>query len=258
MKRIPDSSIADGLPEAMTNTTEGDAHASAYSPSSCSRARSTIGRAMLLVLVFGLLGSACGPPPTSSSAGDDLPNARAAQTPQRRGAPIYEGCFVRFDRATPTPAREPTDPGRLTIELLLDPQSKGGFDALELSLLDCAGAGHGPVRDLGWRRLALDATWRSQSLRLGADSIAREAASGSLAPAAYQRVFVAVDSAVGITGTGERVELNAHVEPITRPFQLAPGGSEIVRIVLSIQPRPAFMGGGWNLFVREARLAPSR
>lgn len=258
MMGINGAPIPEELPGAPSSISEGDTHTRASSPSSRGTGRSAIGRVLLPALACGLLASACGPQPTSRSAGDPSPRAVTMPTPTRRGAPVYEGCFVRFDRATPTPSREPIDPGRLTIALQLDPQSKGDFEALELSLLDCAGAGHGPVRDLGWRQVTLDPTWRSTSLRLGADTDAQEVARGPLAAGAYQRVFAAVDSAFGITSTGERVKLNAHVEPITRPFQLPTGGSQSVRIVLTVQPRPAFMGGGWNLFVREAVLATSR
>ena len=195
---------------------------------------------LLLIAAIALASDSCTPrhgrgaPEGPAVAGSPAPLADAP----RRGAPVYEGCFIRFDRSTPTPAAAGAEgaPGHLEIEFTLDPESHGDFVALELELLDCAGAGHGFVRDGGWRRVGPSSA--STNLVTLDPTSPRLVASGDLPPGEYHRVFAAVDAAVGLRGDGDRQRLNAHVEPIARPFTLEPGGRDRVRVTVDRPTSP--------------------
>ncbi len=223
-----------------------------------SRCRLLRMRPLSAVAVVIALCAACSP---RSPRGE--PQGTGAAVPTRLGAPRYEGCYVAFDRATPTPDPDPdaTDTsgeyGRVTLWWSLDTQSPQPFKELRVRPLDCAGAGRGPVRDFGWRALSVpDRGW----LAIRSDGTPVLAATGRLPAGRYDRVFVALDEAEpGLIDRtpesepiGERA-LHGHVEPISIPFSLAADDHIQIEIVLTVQRRVTRAGVGWNVFARVAR-----
>lgn len=128
-----------------------------------------------------------------------------------------------------------------------------GLEALDLEL-DWAGAGQGPLRDLGWTRVPLLAP----SLRLpaappsGEDLVA--VARGPLPAGRYDRVFVAAPAVTGWRADGTPEAITSHIEPIARGFDLAPGSDLVVDIELIVLERAAASGGGRQIFVKDARI----
>lgn len=173
---------------------------------------------------------------------------RVALTPRvaTPSVPVYEGCFVAFDGPVAAAVT-----GTLELRLAADPAGQGGFASLELELLDCAGANRGRARDVGWT--AVPTTRRAVTLdaRSGA---AVTVARGPLPAGAWDRVFVAAPTVIGVDAHGVRTALEAHVEPIARGFTLADGAAVAVTMQITTRARPAGWGGGWNVFTKDAWL----
>ena|GEM_PF-3071740 len=166
-------------------------------------------------------------------------------TPQ---VPVYEGCYVSFDLDS-VPADAGASTGTLSLLLAADPESMGGFASIEVELLDCAGANRGAAREAGWARVPVAAIRASLDVATG---VAVPVAEGRLPAGSYDRVFVAVPRAWGITADGRRSAFEAHVEPIVQPFVMPDGGRVAVTMQLTSRARPAGWDGGWNLFTRAA------
>lgn len=172
---------------------------------------------------------------------------RAAPSPRvaTPSVPVYEGCYVAFD----APRAAGVATGTLELRLAADPAGMGPFDGLVLSLLDCAGANRGAVRDVGWSAVPVTATAVTLDVASGA---AVTVAAGPLAAGRWDRVFVAAPRAWGVGADGGRTALEAHVEPIARGFELAAGEGIAVTMQVTTRARPAGWDGGFNLFTKDA------
>ena len=162
--------------------------------------------------------------------------------------PVYEGCYVSFDLDS-VPADAPASAGTLSLWLAADPESMGGFTAIEVELLDCAGANRGAAREAGWARVPVTVLRASLDVPTGA---AVPVAEGRLPSGSYDRVFVAVPRAWGIAADGRRSAFEAHVEPIVQQFVMPDRGRIAVTMQLTSRARPEGWDGGWNLFTRSA------
>lgn len=178
-----------------------------------------------------------------------MPATRSAPRVVTPSVPRYEGCFVTYN-AAPDRAGAPP-PGTLVLALAADPAGMGGFARLEATVLDCAGANRGTVRDVGWARVPAIARSATLDVATGA---AVTVAEGPLPSGDWDRVFAAVPEAWGVTADGRRTALEAHVEPIARGFTMPPGGRVAVTMQLTTRARPAAWDGGWNLFTKDAWL----
>lgn len=184
----------------------------------------------------------------SPSAITPIPPVAGARWVVTPSVPRYEGCYVAFD-APPTAADAPS--GTLVLALAADPASMGGFAAIEATVLDCAGANRGAVRDVGWSRVRTVVGSAVLDVASGAPVTVAE---GPLAAGSWDRVFTAVPEAWGVAADGGRTSLEVHVEPIARGIVMPEGGRVTVVMQITTRARPVAWDGGWNLFTKDAWL----
>lgn len=169
--------------------------------------------------------------------------------------PRYDGCFIAFDAvgmaADAQASAIQASSGVLTLQFAADPASMGAFAAIELALLDCAGANRGAARDVGWARVPTLVKTASLDVASGASVTVAE---GTLPAGQWDRVFAAAPEAWGVGAAGERTALYAHVEPIARGFVMPSGGHVTVTMQVTTRARPAGWDGGWNVFTKDAWL----
>lgn len=104
-------------------------------------------------------------------------------------------------------------------------------------------------RRLDWHRVP--AAGSPLSLRPG-ESV--RAAAGPLAAGSYVRVMVAVPLVFGLNAAGERLPVTSHIEPIALPVTATQNRSTQVELELAVLSRSPRVGGGLDVFVKDARL----
>lgn len=234
----------------MRTRIAGRANAPVRSPREAGAVRSARFVSLGLALALGACRTTQAFSPRDAGQPTPAPATSASPRVVTPSVPRYEGCYVTFDAAT-DPVQAST-PGTLTLALAADPAGMGGFVALEVTVLDCAGANRGVVRDVGWARVPAAARTATLDVATGA---AVTVAEGPLPSGGWDRVFAAVPEAWGVTADGRRTALEVHVEPIARGFSMPPGGRVMATMQLTTRARPAAWNGGWNLFTKDAWLA---
>jgi hypothetical protein len=115
-----------------------------------------------------------------------------------------------------------------------------------------AGANTGTLRDEDWARL--DMVVPVVAFDSGGE--AQPSARGELPVGRYDRVFVSAPNVTARDGSGRIVRLTSHIEPIARGFDMGPGGETVITIDLVVLPGSSRSGGGYEVFVKDARFTP--